>query len=206
MPTLRQWLERLYGVMHRRRINIAVGEDSSIGWFRLRGQRGRIHIGEGSIVRARIDFDSADGMVVIGNRCFVGASHLVCHTRIEIGSDVIVSWGVTIVDHDSHSLQWQHRQHDVPTWMRGEKDWTDVRIAPVMIGDRVWIGFGVSILRGVSIGAGSVVGACSVVTKDVPANVVVAGNPARVLRSLDDVRIPRRAIGSDHPTQLGDDS
>jgi hypothetical protein len=50
-----------------------------------------------------------------------------------------------------------------------------------VIGDRVWIGCGATVLSGVSIGDGAVVGAASVVTADVPAGVVVAGTPARVI-------------------------
>ncbi|WP_312203930.1 sugar O-acetyltransferase [Mixta calida] len=55
---------------------------------------------------------------------------------------------------------------------------------PVAIGNNVWIGAGVQILPGVSIGDNSVIGAGSVVTKDIPASVVAAGNPFRVLKTL----------------------
>lgn len=56
--------------------------------------------------------------------------------------------------------------------------------SPINIGDNVWIGGGAIILPGVSIGENTVIGAGSVVTKDIPANVVAAGNPCRVLREL----------------------
>lgn len=55
---------------------------------------------------------------------------------------------------------------------------------PIIIGDNVWIGGDVTILPGVKIGANTVIGAKSVVTKDIPANVVAAGNPCRVLRKI----------------------
>lgn len=55
---------------------------------------------------------------------------------------------------------------------------------PITIGDNVWIGAGVNIVPGVSIGSNSVIGAGSVVTKDIPANVVAAGTPCKVIRSL----------------------
>ena len=57
---------------------------------------------------------------------------------------------------------------------------------PVTIGDSVWIGGSAILLPGVKIGDKSVVGAGAVVTKDVPANVVVAGNPAKIIRTIDE--------------------
>lgn len=56
---------------------------------------------------------------------------------------------------------------------------------PITIGDNVWLGGGVVVLPGVSIGANSVVGAGTVVTRDLPANVIAVGNPARIVRHLD---------------------
>ena len=56
---------------------------------------------------------------------------------------------------------------------------------PVKIGDRVWIGIAATILPGVTIGENSIVAAGAVVTKDVPPNTIVAGNPAKVVKKLD---------------------
>ena len=178
------FIDWLVGFMMRRGADVQIGAGSSVSWWRLGAKSGRLRVGSGSIIRCRIDFDSPNGEVLIGDRCYLGSSHLVCHTGIKIGDDVIMSWGVTIVDHDSHSLNWAERQFDVADWMRGVKRWDSVTVRPVVIGDKAWIGFGASILKGVSIGEGAVVGANAVVTRDVPPYVVVAGNPARVVRQL----------------------
>ncbi len=146
--------------------------------------RNRIQIGSQSIVNCRIDFDGEDGLVSIGDRSYLGRSHLVCRRSIVVGNDVIMSWGVTVVDHDSHSIEWEKRASDVADWRRGKKDWSDVTVSPVVIGDKSWIGFGATILKGVHIGEGAVVGAQSLVTRDVPAFTVVAGNPARIVKTL----------------------
>lgn len=144
----------------------------------------RLAIGEGSIVAARLRADRPDAEISIGSRTFVGRSTIVCAQRVSIGDDVLVSWGCQIVDHDSHALDWADRASDVSDWYRGSKDWSKVPCAPVVIGNRVWIGFNVLVLKGVHIGDGAVVAAGSVVTRDVPANSLVGGNPARVIREL----------------------
>lgn len=178
-------LNRLLGVVVRRRVLVRIGSRSKVQWWAMRSARdGQIVVGEDCNLRCRISFDSPRAQIFVGDRCFIGASHLVCHSKIEIGDDVIISWGVTIVDHDSHPLSWSERRNDVLDWAVGEKKWRDVNISPVIVGARVWIGFGASILKGVSIGEGAVVGANAVVTRDVPPYTVVAGNPARVIRNL----------------------
>ena len=136
-------------------------------------------------MEAGIHFDRPGAAVRIGDRTFIGASALICGEAIDIGDDVLVSWGCAIVDHDSHSLVWQRRRQDVTKWFSGKKDWSHVERAAVRIGDKAWIGFNVIILKGVDIGEGAVVGAGSVVTRDVPPYTVVAGNPARPIRELD---------------------
>ena len=96
----------------------------------------------------------------------------------------MISWGVTIADHNSHSLKFSERQCDVERWRGHDKDWTGVKIGRVVIEDKAWIGFNVIVLKGVTIGAGAIVGAGSVVSKDVPPFTIVAGNPARLVREL----------------------
>ena len=164
---------------------ISVGERSQVAWRKIKVKSERLVIGTDCYIQCRIDFDSANGEVRIGDRCFIGSSHIVCHSKVEIADDTIISWGVTIVDHNSHSLDWYYRKNDVVKWLNGEKCWDDVAIAPVFIGPKVWIGFGASILKGVTIGEGAVIGAMSVVTRDVPPYSVVGGNPAKVIRMLE---------------------
>ena len=185
MAIVAEAVNRAIGMLVRRRTNMSIGQSSKVRWSALRSLRGgTVRIGNQSILNCRIAFDSPGGQIDIGDRCYIGASLLVCHTSISIGSDAIISWGVTIVDHDSHSLDWGQRSADVLDWHENKKNWDHVRISPVHVEERVWIGFGVSVLKGVRIGANSVVAAGSVVTKDVPPYSLVAGNPARIVRSL----------------------
>ncbi len=136
------------------------------------------------MLRARVLFDRSDAGLSIGDRTFVGNSTIVIARRIEIGDDVLIAWGCTIVDHDSHAVRFSDRKDDASNWYHGRKDWSRIDIKPVTIGDKAWIGLNAIILKGVTIGAGSVVAAGSVVTHDVPPHVLVAGNPARIVREL----------------------
>lgn len=91
-----------------------------------------------------------------------------CFERIEIGKNVNVGANALITDSDWH-----------------EDDPRSGGSKPVFIGDNSWIGYGSIILKGVSIGKNTVIGAGSVVVCDIPDNVVAAGNPCRVLKSLE---------------------
>lgn len=92
--------------------------------------------------------------------------------KVRIGDDVLLGPGVQIYT-VTHPLDAAQRKTGLE---KGQA---------VTIGNSVWIGGGAIILPGVSIGEGAVVAAGAVVTKDVPASVVVAGNPAKVIKTLD---------------------
>jgi acetyltransferase-like isoleucine patch superfamily enzyme len=183
---LKWLLSALAGLGIAGRTGVQVAPRSKVAWSKIRLLDGcRFSVGGGSIVDAKVRFDRPGGEVRIGERTFIGASTLVCAERIEIGDDVLISWGCTIVDHDSHAIVWKDRAQDVGNWYEGRKDWTTVERAAVRIGDKAWIGFNAIVLKGVNIGEGAVVGAGSVVTRDVPAFTIVGGNPARPIRELE---------------------
>ena len=165
---------------------VRVGARSQVRWFGLRvPSQGGLVIGDDCIIHARLSYDHPAGVIRMGDRCYVGASHLVCRSLIELGDDVVISWGVTIVDHNSHAIAWSDRRDDVLEWARGIKRWDKVPHAPVRICDKAWIGFNAIILKGTTIGEGAIVGAGAVVTKDVPPYTIVGGNPARIIRTIE---------------------
>jgi acetyltransferase-like isoleucine patch superfamily enzyme len=143
-----------------------------------------VRVGDRSMLQAKVLFDRTNAALFLGDRTFVGNSTIVIASRVEIGDDVLIAWGATITDHDSHALRFSDRKDDVTNWYDRRKDWGRVEIKPVIIGDKAWIGLNAIILKGVAIGEGAVVAAGTVVTHDVPPYVVVAGNPARVVREL----------------------
>ena len=144
-------------------------------------------IGAESNIEASLVFERANARIAIGSRTHVGGGTLlISASSIEIGDDVLIAFDALIMDHNSHSLKFSERRHDVRNWIHGVKDWSTVAIAPVRISDKAWIGARAMILKGVTIGEGAIVGAGSVVTRDVPAWTIAGGNPAQVIRALTD--------------------
>lgn len=156
--------------------------------FDFRGKGGEVAIGESSMVEANFIFESDEGKIEVGARTYIGGgTKIISRSKIEIGSDVTIGWGVYLYDHNSHSLDYRERMNDIRVqnecYRRGEslgnnKNWAVVKSAPIVVGDKAWIGFEAVILKGVTIGEGAVVAARSVVTKDVEPWAIVAGNPA----------------------------
>lgn len=166
-------------------MNIDVGENSSFEETGIIKKDGcALSIGSDSMISGRVIFEREQAKVNIGSRVFMNGT-IVCANNVSIGDDVLIAWGVTVVDHDSHSLCFSERKNDVVNWKRGIKKWDHVKMGEVSIGNKVWIGFNSIILKGLKIGEGAVVGAGSVVTKDVPPWTLVAGNPAKIIRVLE---------------------
>lgn len=149
-------------------------------------------IGKESVVNGTFIFENENGNIAIGDRTFIGGGSFISINKIEIGNDVLISWGCTFMDNDAHSIKWADRKNDVRDWKKGieennighYKDWSNVKSSPIIIGNKVWIGFEVVVLKGVKIGEGAVIGSRSVVTKDVPDWAIMAGNPAKVIKVI----------------------
>jgi acetyltransferase-like isoleucine patch superfamily enzyme len=169
----------------RRYRAITIGARSRVDFWKLSAKSdNRIEVGADSMLATRVVYEKSGAELTIGARTFVGLGLMSVAQHVSIGDDVMVSWGTTIVDHHSHSTRASERINDVQQWIKGRKDWTGVKIAPVRIENRAWLGFNVSVLAGVIIGEGAIIGACSLVTKSVPAWTIAVGNPARVIREL----------------------
>ena len=181
-------LKYFYGVYvkskHKKVLFVGNGSKLSFNKFAFK-ENCTISIGNQSMIQASFYFDKEDAKVTIGNRTFIGGSKIICAEEIEIGDDVLMSWGCTIVDHDSHSLSFLERKEDVVNWLIDKKVWNKVSIKKVKIENKVWIGFDVKILKGVTIGEGSVIAAGSIVTKDVQPFTLVGGIPAKFIKKIE---------------------
>ena len=150
---------------------------------------GRLSIGDHVNLSGRSSFYFMHGMpetpsITIGDHTFIGnGSTLAAAREIRIGAHCLLSALVRIHDNDGHPLDPGRRLRHEPI--------TIAEVAPVIIEDNVWIGAGATILKGVRIGRDAVIGTGAVVTSDVPAGTIVAGNPARVVKSLEGTGQPR---------------
>lgn len=114
--------------------------------------------------------------VQLNDSVHIGAAELV-----EIGDHVLIASRVFITDH-SHG---EYSQFDASSFPETIPARRPIVAHPVRIGNNVWLGEQVCVLPGVTIGDGTIVGANAVVTRDIPPNSIVAGNPARVIKTFN---------------------
>jgi acetyltransferase-like isoleucine patch superfamily enzyme len=126
-------------------------------------------IGHGSKIRVHEGEVSIGAKTVMGQECTISAFQ-----HVSLGRECIVADRVMLIDFD-------HGVAEVERPIRAQ----GIYKRDVAVGHNVWIGYGACILRGVSVGENSIIGTSSVVTKDVPANAVIGGSPARVIRMRD---------------------
>lgn len=147
--------------------------------------KGRVSVGEGTVFGFMEDADfwttyeflnprNVDSKIFIGKNCqicnrFTAVSE---GEGIEIGDNVLVGSSVTVLDSDFHEIDPSRRIDGNP------------KTGKVVVGDNAWIGDRVMILKGTAIGKNSVVAAGAVVSGEFPANVVIGGVPARVIREI----------------------
>lgn len=168
---------------------------SQNGTIIFTGKGGRVEIGH-NCYAAQIHMTVGDDCTVrVGSDCRLNAItiYTVRDSTVSIGSGSGFTWTCVMQCHESFNISlgegcliasdsWitvsdMHSVIDIASNQRINPG------ADVRLGDRVWLGDGASIMKGVTIGADSVVAARSVVTKDVPANCVAAGVPARIVRT-----------------------
>lgn len=147
---------------------------------------GSVVIGEKCRIYAHL-YTQNNGKITIGDHtCIYRNTVIGSVSEISIGSCVIISNHVHIYDNNNHPTSPEIRKQMCLEGFDGDAwRWDKADSAPIRICDNVWIGEYSAIMKGVTIGEGSVVGAHAVVTKDVPPYSIVAGNPARVVKSLE---------------------
>jgi acetyltransferase-like isoleucine patch superfamily enzyme len=154
----------------------------------VRKVREAIQVGKSSMILGELLTFAHAGSIEIGDHCYVGEnSRIWSADKIQIGNRVLISHNVNIHDTDGHPINPQARhKHFLEITTRGHPEINvGIPAASIAIGDDVWVGFNATILKGVSIGEGAIIGACSVVTKDVLPYTIVAGNPAKLIKSID---------------------
>jgi len=130
-------------------------------------------VGHGTKIRCHEGVVSIGAKTVMGQECTISA-----YQHISIGRECVIADRVMLIDFDHGVVEVERPIREQGIYKR------DTRI-----GNNVWIGYGACILRGVKVGDNAIIGTSAVVTKDVPANAVVAGVPAKIIRKR---KPPRR--------------
>lgn len=135
----------------------------------------------GARCRIEVHGDHKEKRLIFGNNVNMGYDvRITCSDRIIIGNDVLMGSRVLIIDnsHGNYNGDNQDSPNTPPNRRR-------LVAKPIVIEDNVWIGENSVIQMGVNVGRGSIIAANTVVTKDVPANSIVAGAPAKVIKKFD---------------------
>ena len=134
-----------------------------------------MHIGNNVIIAEKSTLASYGPGLTIGNNVVIGKGCYIAQNggSIKIGNNVLIADGVKI-----YSLNHKYNSRKIPIMKQGVKECT------IAIKDNVWIGAGVVIFNDTTIESGSVIGANSVVRKNIPAFVVFAGNPGKVIKKI----------------------
>lgn len=111
---------------------------------------------------------NSEARLIIGDGCGFSGTVIGCFSQITLGNNVRCGANTLITDSDWHL-----------------DDPRSAEPRPIKIGDNVWLGVNVIVMKGVTIGDNVVIGAGSVVTKDIPANVIAAGNPCRIIKQIN---------------------
>ena len=143
-----------------RGLELEVGRKGTIEFGRF------VWIGDGTKIRCHEGRVEIGQKTVMGQECTISA-----YQRVRIGEQCVIADRAMFIDFDHGVVEVERPIRQQGIYKRD-----------VEVGSNVWIGYGACILRGVRVGDNSIVGTNSVVTKDVPANAVVAGIPARVIR------------------------
>jgi acetyltransferase-like isoleucine patch superfamily enzyme len=159
----------------RLQIQVARGARLRLGRF--------VWIGHGSKIRCHEGEVQVGAKTVIGQDCTIS-----CYRRLRIGQQCVIADRAMFIDFD-------HNVADVNQPIRRQ----GIYKREVRVGNNVWIGYNAQILRGVTIGDNAIIGANSVVTRDIPANAVAAGSPARVIRTRERPSVLRWSDPVDPP-------
>ncbi|MBK8089891.1 MAG: acyltransferase [Chitinophagaceae bacterium] len=122
------------------------------------------------------------GVFEIGDNTILNGVGMTAYKKIKIGKNCLISSGTFISDTDFHPIDPMLRQK---VSMGYPTDFNQVKKAEVIIGDNVWVGWGSIILKGVTIGDNSIIASGSVVTSNIPPNVIVGGNPAKIIKQIE---------------------
>ncbi len=183
----------LYSFWNRKaRKQCSIGEDIHfIGRVSVlnSGNKENIIIGNHGYISASFQC-LCGGKIKVGDHIYIGSGTVFqAKESIEIGDNVIISNDVLVVDNNSHptSPTFRLEMSSCANYMQDERwTWKYADSKPIRIEDNVWIGKNAVIMKGVTVGKGAIVALRAVVTHDVPPYAIVAGNPARVVKTIQE--------------------